>query len=52
VEHTKINPKESGLLHIHLKIPSSVLAGSYHPFVSLTANGDTATIIGADFTVT
>jgi len=47
----KVKPGHSGVLHLHLKIPSTVVPGAYHAYVSVTDDGDTATIIGPAFTV-
>jgi uncharacterized protein YfaS (alpha-2-macroglobulin family) len=47
----KIKPNKSGLLHLHFKIPSTVLPGTYQAFVSITDDGDSTTVIGPAFDV-
>jgi uncharacterized membrane protein len=47
----KIKPGHSGAVHLHPKIPSTVAAGAYHMYITITADGDTTTVIGPAFTV-
>jgi hypothetical protein len=47
----RIKPDKSGVLRVHVKIPESALAGTYDPFLTLTDDGATTTIIGQSFTV-
>ena len=47
----KIKPNKSGVLHLHFKIPTTVLPGTYQAYVSITDDGDSTTIIGQAFDV-
>ena len=47
----RIKPGKTGVIRVHVKIPLSVLAGSYDPFISVTDDGDVTTIIGEAFVV-
>ena len=47
----RIKPGHSGVLHLRAKLPTGLAVGSYQPFVLITDDGDSATIIGQTFTV-
>ncbi|HET6246636.1 MAG TPA: Ig-like domain repeat protein [Tepidisphaeraceae bacterium] len=49
--HLKIKPGHSGPVHVHFRIPAGTAAGTYEPFISITDDGDTATVIGQGFVV-
>jgi hypothetical protein len=51
VVHIKIKPGHAGVLRLRVKIPPTVQAGMYKPFVSITDDGDSTTVIGQAFTV-
>lgn len=48
----KIKPGKTGVLHLHVKIPTGAAAGSYHAYIAIADDGDTVTVIGPAFTLT
>ncbi len=46
-----IKARSNSLFRLHFKIPNTVRAGTYFPFVNIADKGDVATIIGQSFTI-
>ena len=49
--HTRVKPGHVIILHLHVKIPTTVTPGAYHAVVSITVGSATTSVVGGAFVI-